>query len=56
MNVLEESDKLKKVIVFQIDDDMERGFNIPVLRNADFEEKNKAIIALYRKISLIRRI
>ena len=36
--------------------EMENEFNIPMLRKAEFEEENRAIIALYRKISLSRSI
>lgn len=34
--------------------EMERIYRIPVLRSADWEQRNKAVIALYRKISLSR--
>jgi len=36
--------------------EMEQEFKIPMLRKAEFEEENRAIIALYRKISLSRSI
>jgi hypothetical protein len=33
---------------------MEGLYKIPMVRNAEWEQKNKAVIALYRKISLSR--
>lgn len=33
---------------------MEREFNIPILRNVEWERKNKAVVSLYRKISMSR--
>ena len=36
--------------------DMERRFKIPILRNREWEEENKAIVALYRKISMSRTL
>jgi len=35
--------------------EMEQVFQIPILRNEEWERRHKAIIALYRKISLSRR-
>lgn len=35
---------------------MEQEFNIPMLRKSEFEEENRAVIALYRKISMSRSI
>ncbi|MFZ5642568.1 MAG: hypothetical protein ACOY46_03115 [Bacillota bacterium] len=35
---------------------MEKEFQIPMLRNIDFEKKNPAAISLYRKISMSRNI
>lgn len=35
---------------------MEREFNIPILRNVEWERKNKAVVSLYRKISMSRDI
>ena len=34
--------------------EMEREFRIPSIRNEKWEQENRAIIALYRKISLSR--
>lgn len=34
--------------------EMERVFKIPALRSAGWEQDNRAVIALYRKISLSR--
>ena len=36
--------------------EMEREFKIPVLRNEAWEKENKAVIALYRKISMSRTL
>ena len=36
--------------------DMEREFNIPVLRDSKWEKENKAVVALYRKISMSRSL
>ncbi|WP_128896665.1 hypothetical protein [Longirhabdus pacifica] len=35
---------------------LEKEYKIPSLRNIEFEKNNRAIIALYRKISLSRNI
>lgn len=35
--------------------ELEAEYNIPLLRNEEWERRHKAIIALYRKISLSRR-
>lgn len=35
--------------------EMEQVFQIPLLRSEEWERQHKAIIALYRKISLSRR-
>ena len=34
--------------------EMEKQFNIPMLRNETWEKENRTVIALYRKISLSR--
>jgi hypothetical protein len=36
--------------------EMEGSYNVPMLRNQEWENQNKAVIALYRKISLSRAI
>lgn len=36
--------------------EMECEFKIPMLRNKEWEKENRAIIALYRKISLSRNL
>ena len=36
--------------------DMEREFNIPIIRNLEWEKKNRAVVALYRKISMSRTL
>lgn len=35
--------------------ELEQVFNIPMLRDEQWEKENKAVIALYRKISLSRK-
>lgn len=35
---------------------MEKEFKIPFLKDNEWESKNKAIIALYRKISMSRKL
>lgn len=35
---------------------MERTYKIPTQRNLEWEQENKAVIALYRKISMSRDI
>lgn len=36
--------------------EMEGSYKVPMLRNPEWESQNKAVIALYRKISLSRAI
>lgn len=36
--------------------DMEHEFKIPALRDKEWEKENRAIIALYRKISMSRKL
>lgn len=36
--------------------EMEKEFNIPVLKNEEWERENKAVVALYRKISISRAL
>jgi hypothetical protein len=36
--------------------EMEGSYRVPMLRNPEWESQNKAVIALYRKISLSRAI
>jgi len=36
--------------------EMEHEFEIPILKNEEWEKKNKAVIALYRKISMSRSL
>lgn len=35
---------------------MERKYKIPFLRDPEWEKENKAVISLYRKISLSRKL
>lgn len=34
---------------------MEKVFNIPLLQDKEYERNNKAVISLYRKISISRK-
>lgn len=34
--------------------EMEKTFNIPMIRKPEWEEENRAVIALYRKLSFSR--
>ncbi|WP_079524965.1 MULTISPECIES: hypothetical protein [Halobacillus] len=34
--------------------EMEQAFNIPMLKNQEWERENRAVIALYRKVSRSR--
>lgn len=34
---------------------MEREYSIPLLKNEEWEQQNRKVIALYRKISISRR-
>jgi hypothetical protein len=45
-----EKDKALALLMSQ----MEREFQIPTIRNEEFERKNRSVIALYRKISSSR--
>lgn len=36
--------------------DLEREYKIPILRDLEWEKKNKAVVALYRKISMSRTL
>lgn len=36
--------------------ELEKVFNIPVLRDPEWEKENKAVVALYRKVSMSRAI
>ncbi|MDT3418190.1 hypothetical protein QO009_004115 [Brevibacillus aydinogluensis] len=35
--------------------EMEREFRIPMIQDKEWEEKNKAVIAMYRKLSMSRQ-
>lgn len=50
------TDKEKNRQFARLMSDMEREFNIPILRNDQWEKQNKAVVALYRKISMSRNI
>lgn len=34
--------------------ELERQYNIPIVRDPEWEKKNKAVVSLYRKVSLSR--
>lgn len=36
--------------------ELERIYRIPMIRNAEWEQENKSVIALYRKISMSRNL
>lgn len=36
--------------------ELERQYKIPIIRDPDFEKQNRAVIALYRKISMSRAL
>ena len=36
--------------------ELEQAFNIPMIRKSEWEEKNRAVISLYRKISISRTL
>ena len=38
----------------QLMDRMEQEYHVPALHNPEWESKNKAVIAMYRKISMSR--
>lgn len=50
------TDKEKNRQFARLMTDMEREFNIPIIKDVEWEKENKAVIALYRKISLSRNI
>lgn len=49
------SDKDKDMQYAALMSEMEQAFNIPMLKNEAWEKENKAVIALYRKISMSRK-
>lgn len=36
--------------------DLEKEFNIPVIKDEEWERRNKLVVALYRKVSMSRSI
>jgi len=36
--------------------EMERVYNIPLIKSSKWEQENKAVVAMYRKLSLSRNI
>lgn len=48
-------DQEKNIKLAELMTDMEREFRVPALRDPALEKENRAIIALYRKISLSRK-
>lgn len=49
------SDYDKSVKFARIMTEMEHTYHVPLLRNVAWEQENRAVIALYRKISMSRR-
>ncbi|MCJ8223672.1 hypothetical protein [Bacillus paralicheniformis] len=55
--IMQDTDiKKRDIQLSQLMTELERVFNIPILRNPVWEEKNKPVIALYRKISMSREL
>lgn len=50
------SEKEKSRQFARLMSELEREYNIPVLRDEEWEKQNKAVVALYRKISMSRDI
>lgn len=50
------SSNRKAVKLADLMTELERTFKIPMIRNEAWEKENKAVIALYRKISLSREL
>lgn len=50
------SDKQKTKEYAALMADMERIYNIPMLQKKEWEQENKSVIALYRKISMSRKL
>lgn len=50
------SDNEKSVRYGNLMTDMEREYKIPMLRDKEWESKNRSVIALYRKISNSRNL
>lgn len=48
------SDQKKGIQLAELMTEMERDYKVPALRNIDWENKNRSVIALYRKISMSR--
>lgn len=49
------SDKQKTLKYSKLMTEMEQVYNIPILKNERWESENKAIIAMYRKLSMSRK-
>lgn len=49
------SDYSKSVKFARLMTEMEHDYHVPLLRNEAWEQENKKVIALYRKISMSRR-
>lgn len=50
------SDKEKSRKFARLMTDMEKEFNIPVIKDEEWEKQNKPVVALYRKISMTRSL
>ncbi|SDM42089.1 hypothetical protein [Bacillus sp. OK048] len=52
--ILHSSDEQKDVKLAGLMTKLEREFSIPMLKDEQWERNNKAVIAMYRKISISR--
>lgn len=50
------SDEQKDKMLASLMTEMEQAFNIPMLRNEAWEAENRDVIALYRKVSMSRKL
>lgn len=50
------SDRIKALKLSKLMMEMERGYGIPMIRDRDWEKENKAVVAMYRKISRSRNL
>ncbi|KAA0940156.1 hypothetical protein FQ087_22110 [Sporosarcina sp. ANT_H38] len=51
-----DSNDAKSLRYAELMTELEKTFHIPMLKNEDWEQKNRKVIALYRKISLSRQL
>jgi len=50
------SERHKDIAFSNLMTEMEQAFKIPMKRNEAWEQKNRPVIALYRKISMSRKL